>query len=101
VNPLVTIYWIRVALGIVAAAISAFVATLFDAFDFNTFLNGAIIALVFYLISYYVLKAKFYSKVEKQSKIMTQAIFMYFIAWAVFFILFYTIVAGLPPAPAA
>ncbi len=99
-NSLVLIYWIRLALGIVAAAISAIVATFFDASDFNTFLNGAIIALVIYLISYYVLKAKFYNKVEKQSKIMTQAIFMYFIAWAVFFILFYSIIAGPPPATA-
>jgi hypothetical protein len=91
------IYWIRVALGIVAAAISAIVATLFDAFSFNTFMNSVIIALLVYLLSYYVLKAKFYNKVEKQSKIMTQAIFMYFIAWAVFFILFYSLLEGLPP----
>jgi hypothetical protein len=91
-NPLVVIYWIRVALGIVAAAISAFVATFFDAFSFNTFLNGITIALAIYLISYYVIKAKFMNKVEKQSKIMTQGIFMYFIAWAVFFILIYSII---------
>lgn len=97
-KPLVIIYWIRVALSIFAAATSAIVATLFDAFSFNTFLNGVTIALLVYLISYYPLKAKFMNKVEKQSKIMTQAIFMYFMAWAVFFILFYTILEGLPPA---
>ena len=88
------IYWIRVALSIFAAAISAIVATLFDAFSFNTFLNGITIALLVYLVSYYPIKAKFMNKVEKQSKIMTQAIFMYFIAWAVFFILFYSIIEG-------
>jgi hypothetical protein len=99
VNPLVVIYWIRVALGIVAAAISAIIATFFEATEFNTFLNGITIALAIYLISYYVLKAKFMNKVEKQSKIMTQGIFMYFIAWAVFFILIYSIIVG-PPAVA-
>ena len=93
-KPLVIIYWIRVALSIVADAISAVVATLFDAFSFNTFLNSITIALLIYILSYYLLKAKFINKVEKQSKILTQAIFMYFIAWAVFFILFYSIIEG-------
>jgi hypothetical protein len=93
-KPLVTIYWIRVALSIVAAAISAVVATLFDALSFNTFLNSITIALLIYILSYYLLKAKFMNKVEKQSKILTQAIFMYFIAWAVLFILFYSILEG-------
>jgi dipeptide/tripeptide permease len=97
-NPLVVIYWTRLALSIVAAAISAVVATLFDASSFNTFLNGVTIALAIYLVSYYLLKAKFMNKVEKQSKIMTMGIFIYFIAWAVFFILFYSIIEGPPPA---
>jgi hypothetical protein len=90
-KPLVIIYWIRVALSIVAAAISAVVATLQNAVDLYTFVNGITIALVIYLLSYYVLKAKFMNKVEKQSKIMTMGIFIYFIAWAVFFVLFYSI----------
>jgi hypothetical protein len=90
----VIIYWIRVALSVVAAAISAEVATLFNALEINTFLNGITIALLIYLLSYYVLKAKYVNKVEKQSKIMTQGIFMYFISWAVFFILIYSIIVG-------
>jgi len=90
----VIIYWIRVALSIVAAAISAFVATLIDASGYAPFLNGLTIALLIYLLSYYALKAKYMNKVEKQSKIMTQGIFMYFIAWAVFFILIYSILVA-------
>ena len=97
-KPLEVIYWIRVALAIVAGGISALVATLFEAAEFNTFLNGITIALAIYLLSYYVLKAKFASQVEKQSKIMSMGIFIYFIAWAVFFILFYSILEGPPPA---
>ena len=93
-KPLVLIYWTRVALSIVAAAISAVVATMQSADSLTTFVNGLTIALLIYLLSYYVLKAKFLNKVEKQSKIMTMGIFMYFIAWAVFFILFYSILVG-------
>jgi hypothetical protein len=95
-KPLEIIYWIRVTLSIIAGVISAIVATLFDAAEFNTFLNGVTIALAIYLLSYYVLKAKFANQVEKQSKIMTMGIFIYFIAWAVFFILFYSILTGHP-----
>lgn len=95
-KPLVLIYWTRVALSIVAAAISAVVATMQSADSLTTFVNGLTIALLIYLLSYYVLKAKFLTKVEKQSKIMTMGIFMYFIAWAVFFILFYSILIGPP-----
>ena len=97
-KPLEIIYWTRVALSIVAAGISAFVATFFNPSDFNTFLNGITIALAIYLLSYYVLKAKFASQVEKQSKIMSMGIFIYFIAWAAFFVLFYSILVGPPPA---
>jgi hypothetical protein len=97
VKPLVTIYWIRLALSIIAATIGAVVATLQNEADLYTFVNGITIALLFYLLSYYVLKARYMNKVEKQSKIMTQGIFMYFIAWAVFFILFYSILKG--PVP--
>ena len=90
-KPLVLIYWTRVALSVVAAAISAIIATMQNAADLYTFVNGVTIALLIYLLSYYALKAKFMNKVEKQTKIMTMGIFMYFIAWAAFFILFYSI----------
>ena len=93
-KPLVTIYWIRVGLSLVAAAISAVVATMQSATDIYTFVNGITIALLVYLVSYYVIKAKFMNQVEKQSKLMTQAIFIYFISWAVFFILFYSLLTG-------
>jgi hypothetical protein len=94
VKPLVTIYWIRLALSIVAATIGAVVSTMQNEADLYTFVNGVTIALLIYLLSYYVLKAKFVNKVEKQSKILSMGIFMYFMAWAVFFILFYSILKG-------
>jgi len=94
VKPLVLIYWIRVALSIIAGAISALVALYQNPFDFSTFTTSLTIALLIYILSYYPLKAKFINKVEKQSKIFSTAIFMYFMAWAVFFVLFYSIIKG-------
>ena len=93
-RPLVLIYWTRLALSILAGALSALVATMLEELNPTTFINGLTIALLLYLLSYYVLKAKFRDKVEKPTKIMTMGIFMYFIAWAVFFILFSTILKG-------
>ena len=93
-KPLVLIYWTRLALGIIAAIISALLATMQSELSLNTFLNGITIALLVYIISYYALKAKFHNKVEKQSKFMTMGIGIYFIAWAAFFILSYSIIRG-------
>ncbi|UCF45015.1 MAG: hypothetical protein JSW44_04485 [Candidatus Bathyarchaeota archaeon] len=91
-KPLVLIYWTRLALGIVAALISAVLATMQSADSLNTFLNGITIALLVYIVSYYVLKARFQNKVEKKSKIMSMGIGIYFMSWAVFFILSYSII---------
>jgi hypothetical protein len=91
VKPLVTIYWARLGLGIVAAILSALLAIMRDELSFTTFMNGLTIALLVYLVSYYVFKAKFRAKVEKQSKIMTMGIGIYFFTWIVFLILFYSI----------
>ncbi len=90
---------LRLILAVVAGAISAFIATMLEALSLTTFIDGLTIALLVYLLSYYAIKAKYLHKVEKQSKIMSTGIFMYFLTWAVFFILFYTVVSG--PAAAA
>ena len=93
-RPLVLIYWTRLALSILAGVISALIATMLNENSISTFINGLTIALLLYLLTYYVFKAKFRDKVEKPTKIMSMGIFMYFIAWAVFFILFSTILKG-------
>jgi hypothetical protein len=99
VRPLATIYWSRLALAIVAAAISTEVALAFGERGINTFLNGLTIALLVYLITYYlVYKPKYGSRVEKQSKLLTQGIGIYFFAWLVCWILIYTLVFPTPPA---
>ena len=92
-TPIVQLYWIRVVLGIIAGALSAVVAFLIGTHDdITTLVNGFTIALIIYLVSYYVLKAIYKDKIEKQSKILSTGIAMYFFAWLPFFILFYTII---------
>lgn len=94
-RPLVTIYWTRLVLAIVAAAVSTVVALALGERGLNTFLNGLTIALLVYLITYYaVFKPLYTKKVEKQSKLMTQGIGIYFLAWAVSWVLIYTIALG-------
>ena len=91
---LAKIYWVRVALGAIAGLVCTGAVYLFQTISpsthlidvvssFNTLLNGITIALLIYLISYYVLKAKFSSRLEKQSKIMSMGIFIYFFTWIV------------------
>ena len=90
-TPIVQLYWIRVALGIVAGALSAIFALFLNVTDITTLVNAFTIALIVYLASYYPLRAVFKNKIEKQSKILNTAILAYFFAWLPFFILFFTL----------
>jgi len=58
------------------------------------FLNGMSLAIITFIISYYVIKLKFQFKVEKPQKLFTTGIFIYFLAWAVFWFLLYSIIAA-------
>ena len=90
-TPIVQLYWIRVVLGIIAGALSAVLALFMSVTDITTLVNCFTIALIVYLASYYPLKAVFKNKVEKQSKILSTGIAMYFFAWLPFFVLFFTV----------
>ena len=105
VEVLAKIYWIRVALGALAGLVSASAILLFQTLSpsvslltligsINTLLNGITIALLIYLISYYVLKAKYTSKIEKQSKIMTMGIFIYFFTWLIVWVVTLSAIIG-------
>lgn len=98
-RPLTTIYWSRFVLAIIAAAISTGVTLALGERGINTFINGLTISLLVYLITYYlVYKTRFRDKVEKQSKLMTQGIGIFFFTWLVVWILLYTIILGQPAA---
>ncbi len=90
-TPVVQLYWLRVVLGVVAAAITAVAGTFIgNPTDISTLFSCASLAIIVYFLSYYVLKAVYKDKIEKQSKILSTGIGMYFFCWIAFFILFYT-----------
>ncbi len=92
-TPVVQLYWLRVLLGIVAGAITAVVAQLFGGTaDITTLVNSITVALLIYFISYYVIRPVYKRKIEKQSKLLSTGIGMYFFSWLTFFVLFYTII---------
>jgi zinc transporter ZupT len=99
-RPLTQLYTIRALLGLVAGAISAAIAYYLpaNATSTNTFdqiaplFNSITTALLIYIISYYVLKAKFKDKLEKPSQVRTMGIGMFFFMWLTFLVLFYTII---------
>ena len=91
------IYWLRLALGITAALICTGYGLTTNTIvkenpTYTTLLNGVSIALVIYLISYYIIKSKFSLKVEKPQKLVTTGIGIYFISWIAFWTLLYTII---------
>jgi hypothetical protein len=94
-SPVVQLYWVRVILGIVAGAVTAALAFFGNINDFTTFINSITVALLIYFVTYYILRANYKSKIEKQSKILSTGIGMYFFAWITFFVLFYTSIHAL------
>lgn len=90
------IYWLKLVLGIIAALASTGYTKVANEVTISTFIYGLNIALIVYLASYYVLRMKFAYKVPP-SKIFTTGIGVYFLAWLVFWVLLYTIMAGSPP----
>ena len=103
-NILTKIYWARVALGALAGLVSASISLIARSAtgtslieqvgSTSTLLNGITIALLIYLISFYVLKAKYSAKVEKPSKIMSMGIFIYFFTWLVVWVLTLSVLIG-------
>lgn len=102
-RPLEKVYWLRVILGIVAALLSMGYTVLEkangtvpspSAWYPNLAFNGASIAVIVFLISYYgIIKFKFKNVVEKPAKLVTTGIGIYWLSWIVFWVLLYTILA--------
>jgi hypothetical protein len=106
-KPLEKVYWLRLLLGIIAALVCAGYVVVtheippaLDQFQMNTFFNSASIAIVIYLMSYYAVKFKFQSVVQKPQKLATTGIGVYLLSWIVVWALLYTIIVGrLSPLP--
>jgi len=87
-KPLNIVYWSRVGFGVVAALIC--IALRIDTFP-NPLISGLSMGLIVYILTYYILKWLFTTKVEKPAKIFTMGIGAYFITWIVAWALFYTL----------
>jgi hypothetical protein len=84
-KPLNIIYWSRVGFGVVAASVCVLLGM-------DSLINGMSVAILVYIISYYILKWQFMTKVEKPSKVYTMGIGAYFLTWIVAWVLFYTLI---------
>jgi hypothetical protein len=94
------VYWLRFGFGILAALVGLGVGLATGAIsktqlnNSTTFFNSASLAIIVYVISYYVIKSKFVLRVQKPQKLLTTGIGIYFLAWLVFWALFYTLFIG-------
>jgi len=87
-KPLTIIYWTRFCFGI----LTGLICTVGWAFGlFNSFLEGLSMAIIIYVITYYVYKLLFITKVEKPSKLVTTGIGAYFLTWIASWALFFTL----------
>jgi len=98
-KPLEKVYWIRFGFGFLAALVSLGVGLATNTisrtqFLNTTLLNSASLAIIVYVLSYYFVKYRFALSVQKPQKLVTAGIGIYFLAWLVFWALFYTILAG-------
>ncbi|UCB60418.1 MAG: hypothetical protein JSW72_10025 [Candidatus Bathyarchaeota archaeon] len=93
-KPLSVIYWIRATLGLiigVACALYVYSMVTVELTSIYTLLTGVSFALLFYMATYYLIKSKYFGRVEKQSKLVTQGIGIYFFAWIVSWTLIVTL----------
>jgi hypothetical protein len=111
-KPLEKVYWLRLALGFLAAVLCIGYAlaagripyniaikednTLAFPQDVSLVFNSMTIAIIIYILSYYGIKYKFVRLVQKPQKLFTMGIGIYFLGWLVFWAMLYTILAGPP-----
>jgi ABC-type uncharacterized transport system permease subunit len=95
-RPIEKVYWLRFALGIVAAFVCTgfWLATRTTSTGSNVLMNGVALALITYLISYFAIKSWFITKVQKPQKLFTTGIGVYLLSWLVFWTLLYTLLVG-------
>jgi hypothetical protein len=99
------VYWIKFAFGFIASLLCLGYAIVAlgnplpripngSGAGLSLFFNSMSIAVITYVLSYYVVKAGFKGKVAKSSKLLTTGIGIYFLSWIVFYIMLYTIFSG-------
>ena len=96
-KPLTLIYWSRALLGLVIGIICGvyiFISASTELASFYTLLTGLSFALLFYIATYYLLKLKYFARVDNPSKIVRQGIGIYFFAWLVSWTLIVTLITS-------
>lgn len=98
-NILKFVYWLKLGLGIMAAFVCAGYGIVTgeisnSEFALNTLINSVSLAIIIYILSYYLIKLKFQFKTEKPQKLFMMGIGVYFISWLVFWVILYTIIAS-------
>lgn len=87
-KPLTVIYWSRVGLGVIAGLSCTLLGR-------DSFLSGLSFGILFYILTYYIVKNRFVAKVEKASELFKMGIGVYFLSLIVSWVLFYTLIYGL------
>ncbi len=93
-KPLTQIYWTRAMLGLIigiSSGLYVYFAVTTEVSNIYTLLTGLSFSLLFYMATFRILKFKFFGRIEKQKKLMTQGIGIYFFAWLVSWTLFVTL----------
>ncbi len=98
---LTIIYWSRAGLGVVAALLNVLYDLSTRLLESGSLLRGLSFAMLIYILTYYVFKRLFISKVETPSKIFTTGIGVYFIVMIVSWTLFYTLTLSLLGLPSS
>jgi len=83
-KPLTVVYWSRVGLGITAGLFCTLLAR-------NSFLSGLSFGILFYILTYYILKRLFVAKVEKPSDLFKMGIGAYFLSLIVSWVLLFSL----------
>jgi hypothetical protein len=96
-KPLELVYWIRFVTGVMAAVVCIVYVLALNGSptpnslpDTGVIFNSISLAIIVYVLSYYIVKAKFKDKVAKTQKLFTTGIGIYFLGWIVCYALFYT-----------
>lgn len=95
-KPSESLYWVRASLGVVIGALSALYGYATgvpkSSNDLNNLFLGLSFALLFFIMTYYLLKLHYIDKFEKKSKIITTGIGIYFLLWIVTWVLIHTLI---------
>lgn len=83
-EPLNLIYWIKLALGFLAAVLCMILKV-------NNILSGLMLSAAIYMLSYRILRQIFITKVSNPSDIAKTGITIYVSAWLFFWVLLYTL----------